>query len=444
MDKILDKIWRFFSSVKLAVVLILLIVFTAIIGTVIQQGLPVEAYIQHYGNSTFNILNFFDLFDMYHSWWFELLLILFIINVFVCTWERLPAIFKMFSNPKLKIPIEQLHAFKEKETIEFKGSRETFIKDLKQRLTDIYKAPIQDDSREGDFLYMEKGRIARFGPYITHLSLLIIFIGVLIGSFLGFDSYINLIPGESSNVTRTIRGNEKITLPFYIKCNSFNVEFYNSGTPKAYKSDLTLVSKNGEILAQKVIDVNKPLTYNGITIYQASYGQAGASNFKLLLSNEHTGENSVSLNLNQPYHISDNTSIAVLDYAQNYQGFGPTILVGIFKGDKLINTAIYLQKYPDFHGAETISGYKIKFIKANESYYTGLQVAKDPGAPFVAIGAIILIIGLLLSFLNYRRRIWIFVPEKGNTIVIAGVADRNKYSFENEFHNLVQEIKKGV
>jgi len=443
MDKIIDKIWRFFSSVKLAIVLILLIVATAIIGTVIQQGLPTEMYIQHYGESTFNILNSLDLFDMYHSWWFELLLILFIINVVVCTWERLPAVFKMFSNPKLKLPIEKLNAFKEKEIIEYSGNRETIINNLKQKLSQIYKTPIHVDAKEGDFLYLEKGRIARFGPYITHLSLLIIFIGVLIGSFFGFDTYVNLIPGESSNIVQTIRGNQKITLPFYIKCNSFNVEFYNSGIPKAYKSDLSIIS-NGNVVARKVIDVNKPLTYNGITIYQASYGQAGASNFQLVLSNEHEGENDISLNLNQPYHISDNTSIAILDYAQNYQGFGPTILVGIFKGEKLVNTSIYLQKYPDFHGAETIDGYKIRFVKANESYYTGLQVAKDPGAPYVAVGAVILVIGLLMSFFSYRRRIWIFVPVNANAITIAGVADRNKYSFEGEFKDLVKEIKKEV
>jgi cytochrome c biogenesis protein len=306
MDKLLDKIWRFFSSVKLAIVLILIIIATAIIGTVIQQGLPDEMYIKHYGLSVFNVLNSFDLFDMYHSWWFELLLILFIVNVIVCTWERLPAIFKMFSNPKLKLPVEKLNAFKEKATIPYNGDRETLIKNLTGRLQEIYKAPIHNDSKEGDFLYLEKGRIARFGPYITHISLIIIFIGVLIGSFFGFESYVNLVPGDSTNIVRTLRGNKEIKLPFSIKCNHFNVEFYNSGMPKAYKSDLSIISDDN-VVAQKVIDVNKPLTYKGITIYQASYGQAGASNFDLVLTNAHKGDNDISLNLNEPYHVSDNT-----------------------------------------------------------------------------------------------------------------------------------------
>lgn len=445
MDKILDRIWRFFSSVKLAIVLILLIIATAIIGTVIQQGLPDEAYIQHYGTATFTILNSIDIFDMYHSWWFELLLIVFIVNVLVCTWERLPAIFKMFSNPKLKLPLEKMNAFKEKETLSYSGAREVFIKNLIQQLKEIYKAPIHNDAKEGDYLYLEKGRVARFGPYVTHISLIIIFVGVLIGSFFGFEGYLNLVPGESSSIVRTIRGNKKITLPFSIQCNHFNVEFYKSGIPKAYKSDLSIIS-DGNIAARKVIDVNKPLTYKGITIYQASYGQAGASSFDLVLQNGRKGESDISLNLNQQYKITDDTSIAVLDYTQNYQGFGPTILIGVYKGQKLVNTSIYLQKYPDFHGAEAVDGYKIKFIKADESFYTGLQVAKDPGAPYVAAGAIILILGLIMSFFSYRRRIWIFIPDDAShkTFTIAGVADRNKYSFEMEFEKIIQELKKGV
>ena len=440
----MDKIWRFFSSVKLAVVLILVIIATAIIGTVIQQNLPDEMYLQHYGASTFRLLNFFDLFDMYHSWWFELLLILFIMNVIVCTWERLPAIFKMLSKPKLQIPVEKLNAFKEKETISYKGTKEALMTMLSSKFREIYKEPIHAKSEDGDFLYLEKGRIARFGPYITHLSLVIIFIGVLIGSFFGFDAYVNLDQGDATNIVKTIRGSKDLTLPFTIRCNNFKIEFYDSGVPKAYKSDLTLLN-GGDAVAHKIIDVNQPLTYKGITIYQASYGQAGASSFDIMLSrSDNKNKDDVSLNLNQQFRVKDNTSIAVLDYSANYQGFGPTILVGIYKDNKLQRTSIYLQKYPDFHGAEAIGGYKLRFVKANESFYTGLQVAKDPGAPYVATGAIILIIGLIMSFFSYRRRLWVLIPDKFNgTFTIAGVADRNKYSFEMEFEKIIHEIKKG-
>lgn len=445
VDKILDKIWRFFSSVKLAIVLILAIIATAIIGTVIQQNLPDEMYLQHYGASTFKFLNYFDLFDMYHSWWFELLLMLFIINVIVCTWERLPAIFKMFTKPKLQVPVEKLNAFKEKETIPANVKKESLIRSLTEGLKKTYKEPVHTHAKEGDYLFLEKGRVARFGPYITHVSLVIIFIGVLIGSFFGFDASVNLQQGDTTNVVRTLRGNKDINLPFSIRCNSFKIEFYNSGIPKAYRSDLTLLN-GGETVARKTIDVNQPLTYKGITIYQASYGQAGASSFDLVLSNTSSkNKNDVSLDLNQPFRVSGDTSIAVIDYSPNYQGFGPTILLGVYKRNKLLNTSLYLQKYPDFHGSETVQGYKIVFVKARENFYTGLQVAKDPGAPYVATGAIILILGLMMSFFSYRRRVWIFVPEKFNgTFTIAGVADRNKYSFEMEFEKLVNEIKKGV
>ncbi|MCL4478071.1 MAG: cytochrome c biogenesis protein ResB [Deltaproteobacteria bacterium] len=445
INKILDEIWRFFSSVKLAVFIILVIVATSIIGTVIQQGLPTQAYIQQFGETGYRILNFFDIFDMYHSLWFELLLILLIVNVIVCSLERLPSIFKMFSDPKLQIPLNGFDSFKDKQTIKYEGQPEQIVDSLKNKLKMIYKEPIHTTTKDGDFLYLEKGRFVRFGPYVTHLSLILVFIGVLVGAFYGFDGYVNLSPGDSTKVVQSLRGSKMINLPFTITCNKFNVEFYNSGVPKAYKSDLSLFI-NSNVVAHKVIDVNQPLTYKGITIYQASYGQTGASNFDLIVDDKQNDEkDNVLLNLNQSYHVGNNSYIRVLDYSANYQGFGPTILVGVYKGNKLKNTTIYLAKYPDFHGAEAIDGYKIQFVKANTSFYTGLQVAKDPGSYYVATGAILLVIGLIMSFFGYRRRIWIFVSsEKTGNLLIAGVSDRNKVSFEYEFSNLVNEIKKGV
>lgn len=441
MGKIVDKIWRFFSSVKFAIVLILSIIATAIIGTVIQQGLPAKEYMQHFGASAYKLLNYFDLFDMYHSWWFDLLLILFIVNVTVCSLERLPAIFKMVSKPKLKIPAEKMNAFKEKQTISYDGKKEEVISTLKAGLKETYKKPVYTHSEEGDFLYLEKGLITRFGPYITHISLIIMFIGVLIGSFMGFEAYVNLSPGDSTSDVRSLRGNMDIPLPFKIKCNDFNIEFYNSGMPKAYKSDLSLFSGGREV-AHKIIDVNKPLTYKGITLYQASYGQAGASTFNLVLTDSRNNQGNLTLRLNQLYTVNGDTSISVLDYSPNYQGFGPAILVGVYKGQKPQGTYVYLQKYPGYHGDEKVGGFKLKFTRARESYYTGLQVAMDPGAPFVATGAIILIIGLIMSFFSYRRRIWIFMPDNSNhKLTIVGVADRNKSSFKLEFENIVNRVK---
>jgi cytochrome c biogenesis protein len=65
-----EKVWKFFSSVKLAVVLLIILAIVSVIGTVIQQNEAPEKYLQEYSQSTVNVLEMLGFFDMYHTWWF--------------------------------------------------------------------------------------------------------------------------------------------------------------------------------------------------------------------------------------------------------------------------------------------------------------------------------------------------------------------------------------
>ena len=80
-----SKIWDFFSSVKLTIVLLLSLAATSIIGTLIPQNENPAAYLKAFGGYLFRLFDILDLFDMYHSWWFQLLLILLTINIIVCS-----------------------------------------------------------------------------------------------------------------------------------------------------------------------------------------------------------------------------------------------------------------------------------------------------------------------------------------------------------------------
>ena len=86
----------------------------------------------------------------------------------------------------------------------------------------------------------------------------------------------NLSEGTSSNLVGFFSGPKIIELPFYIKCNKFTIDFYPSGMPKAYISDLSVI-ENGKEVYRKEIKVNDPLKYKGVYFYQASYGRGEAS-----------------------------------------------------------------------------------------------------------------------------------------------------------------------
>ena len=70
-----SKIWNFFTSVKLTIVLLLSLAVTSIIGTLIPQNEDPQAYFEAFGGVLYQLFNLLDLFDMYHSWWFQLLII---------------------------------------------------------------------------------------------------------------------------------------------------------------------------------------------------------------------------------------------------------------------------------------------------------------------------------------------------------------------------------
>ena len=100
----LKKIYDFFSSVKLAIILLLTLAVTSIIGTIIEQQQDPDKYLREYGETTYKIFKFLGFTDVYHSWWYVLLLTLLAINLIVCSIKRLPKIWKIAKEPKKTLP----------------------------------------------------------------------------------------------------------------------------------------------------------------------------------------------------------------------------------------------------------------------------------------------------------------------------------------------------
>ena len=103
-----NVIWRFFASVKLALVILIVLAVASIIGTLIEQGRDQAHYIQAYGQGLAQLMEALDLTDMYRSWWYIALLSLFAANLVVCTIERLPGVWRTVTLDNLAIDPEQL------------------------------------------------------------------------------------------------------------------------------------------------------------------------------------------------------------------------------------------------------------------------------------------------------------------------------------------------
>ena len=94
------EIWNFLISLKLAIWTLILLAVTSILGTVVEQNQPPEKYREIYEDWAYHLMDRFNVFDMYHSWWFLFLLCLFALNLTCCTVDRLPRTIRTVRNPK--------------------------------------------------------------------------------------------------------------------------------------------------------------------------------------------------------------------------------------------------------------------------------------------------------------------------------------------------------
>jgi len=440
-----DRLWDFFCSLKLAIVTLILLALTSIIGTIIEQNLPPQEYMQKYNmsESTYKTLDSLQFFDMYHSYWFLSLLGLFAVNLICCSIKRLPRIIKTVREPVLVADDGLFRTFSNKEEIVTGGTIESVRDKIVTLLGKKFAKPIVTEQDGKVYLFAQKGAFSRFGVYLTHSSILIIFLGAMIGNVWGYKAYVNIVEGKSVNQVWPRAGEQPIPLGFDVRCDNFEVTFYEGGgRPKEFSSDL-VVLENGQEVLKKTIEVNDPLSYKGLTFYQSSYGPAGDPVYQFSVKNRETGE-TVEVTGVQGRHLPlpGGASLIAMGYADNYQNLGPAAQVSIDTGGHQHGTPfIVFKNYPQFD-AKRGGAYSVTLRDVQQTYYTGLQVAKDPGVWVVWVGCLFMVLGSCSAFFFSHRRIWVSIQaiNKGIGVKFGGAAHRNQPAFALFFDELKQEF----
>lgn len=460
--RIVERIWDLFSSIKLAVVVFTIISATSIVGTVIEQQAEPERNIKllakfvgvDFAPAAYRILDTLGFTDMFRSWWFMALLFIFTANLVICSFERLPKIWKVVKEPLKPVTPERINVLLIKREFILKGKVDKAIEQAGAVLKRHGFSAGERKEDNGVQLYAEKGRYSRLGVYITHLSILLILAGAVIGMVFGFNASLNLPEGMSSVVAYK-SGGMQIPLGFEIRCDNFNVSFYdNSDTPKSYKSWLTILD-NGKEVKEKVIDVNNPLNYRGITFYQASYGYAPTKNsvFQFTVTSNNGARGDVGVKFGEPFTIPGTAvSGRVID-------FSPAIALDesgklYTYADMMNNPAAFVEfseggqmKYRQWILVRAPQTWKVadgtvEFRHLWGAQYTGLQVRKDPGVWLVYLGCMIMAMGLYTAFFMGHCRVWIWVrEEKGAAKVTIGAsANKNKITFEQKIDKIAKEL----
>jgi len=464
--------WRQLTSMRIALILLLLLAIAAIPGSLFPQRSQNPVQVRQYfiDNPQVAIwLDRFSMFDVFSSPWFSAIYLLLFISLIGCV---LPRSIEHLKAIGAKPPLTPKYLDRMESYTEFKKVDlhivERYLRKKHFRIR-----------RDENSISAEKGYARESGNLLFHLSLVLILIAVGIGSLLGSrgDAIVNI--GDRFINTPTsydILGfgkyqSEDSLPPFSITIKDFKAK-YDPVSNAALDYELTVSTANpvGSTETTRVIKVNQPLTYGSTKIYLQANGYA-----PIVVVKDKTGKvvfDGPTTFLPQDANLSSIGAIKVPDmqpqigfvasflptadrdpirggFSSYPEVLDPRLLVAVWKGDLGLNRGIPQSVYRiDTSKMERIG---LKALVLNESYdfgegsitFTGwtswvnLQIVKDPGKGFALIGAILAILGLLISLFTRQRRIWV---KQGRKTQIAGLAKNGIPGLEDEIKELVKEM----
>jgi cytochrome c biogenesis protein len=444
---------------------------TSIVGTVIPQNENPASYFRAYGEFVYKLFNLLGIFDMYHSWWFQFLILLLTINIFVCSIDRLSATWKIIF---VKNPLFNLSRFRtlpQKEVFTGKQSPEELSTVYEEVISGQFGYTRVEETDKGLCIFAEKWRWTRFGVYIVHFSVILLLLGGLIGSFFGFEGFAIIPEYEKIDSLRIRNTGQVRALGFEVLCDDFNISFYDNGMPKEYRSSLTII-EHGNPVYKKDIIVNDPLRYKGINIFQSSYGKMPSGALQKEKIHKKDPPEDITLNvvgkesgnayklkavIGKPVDLPEGLGkFVIVEYRKSAEFGGQNIghaYLGILtpKDKDPVNILLPLH-FPNFdkmrRGAVVISmaEQETKIFnpgeKSDQRYYTGLQITKDPGVWVVYTGFIGMIIGIFITFFMSHQRLCIEMVKRGkkSDVIITGTANKNKLAMENRIKKISEKL----
>jgi cytochrome c biogenesis protein len=442
----IDRIWKSFASVKLTIALLLSLAATSIIGTLIPQNEAPGAYLQTFGETLYQIFSLLGLFDMYHSWWFRALILLLVVNIIVCSIDRLQATWKIIFARNPRFNITRYRQLKNKTEFNADGADASLIDRYLPVISRRFRYHRREETDQGFAIYAEKGRLTRLGVYVVHLSVVVLLIGGLIGSIFGFEGFVNLGPGDSASTIRLRHNNQILPLGFEIRCDDFKVEFYDTGAPKEFRSSLSIL-KEGKVVEQKDIIVNDPLRYEGISFFQSSYGNLPPNEVILNFTSQATGMiYSQKAAIGTPVVIPEDLGTFTLKQFTRQAYFrGHNIgeaFIGVLtpQNSQPVDVTLPL-KFPSFDKMRKGDVF-IAIADFVPRYYTGLQVSRDPGVWVVYFGFILMIIGIYITFFMSHQQICVEVTphDLKSQVMVAGTSNKNKMGMQKKVKQLAHQL----
>ncbi|MGA8489023.1 MAG: cytochrome c biogenesis protein ResB [Terriglobales bacterium] len=456
VQKTVRNIWQTLAAIKTGVILLILVVIVSAAGTLILQRPATDAdeMQRAYSPQVLRLLDGVGLTDVFHAWWFVLLLGLVSLSIIAASIQRFPNSWRYYARP-YKSPDESFRNALPNHVLIPIRDEEAGLSAAERVL---HKAGYRPERivRENSFsLFGERSRFSEMSVYIVHASLLLIFLGGIVDGVYGWRGFVTLSRGQQSSQVESQNGNRR-NLGFAIRCDGAGQENYADGTPKRWWSDLTILQHNQAIVHKQIV-VNDPLVYRGVRFYQASYGKTGKLDRLVLAATSRDGRvvKDITIAPDETLPLDPDTTVRLAQFIPDYvvrdgqiyarstdlENPAAQLVVESKKSGQAIN--FWLPAIPGFE-QNASSPYTFDAKDLQMAYFTGLEVSHEPGQWSVWTGVLVMGFGLALVFYFVHVRLWA-VPVRNArgqlTLWIGGTANKNKDAFDQRFRKLVEEIE---
>lgn len=495
----LNRALDFISSVRFGIFQLVMLVILSLIGMLILQQ-NVQGFEAYYVSLTpaeklvFGRLGFFDI---YHSWYYNLLLLTLSLNIILASIDRFPSAWAYIRDPKKTATKAWLLSQKSNDTIILDaGNADNAIEKLRTVFkrfgfssveTDVKNTEYGIDAegrkdfsivkeRTGTVVFGESGRLNRLGAYIVHVFLLTLFLGHFVALQTGFDADVRMIPGVTTNEIQKIEFNldkkEKfnVQIPFSMECTDIQQRLIDEkgsidvNNTLDWRTQMRIKDPDyGESLVD--ISMNKPLSYRGYRFFQAQTIPVGnARKITLEVSPQAGGEpQRLELQRNSVATLADGTTVEYAQFMPDFTFGGdgqpdtksgeynnPVAILNVTppQGERIRVFAFASGVAENIPVGAPKAGYKWRLVTFEKSPLAHiLSIKYDPyeGA-FIAwyIGGFGLIGALAFVFFYPHKRVWAHVEKRDDgtvEIVLGGDANRNEVAFAEKIERMAEAIR---
>ncbi|WP_174734055.1 cytochrome c biogenesis protein ResB [Mesobacillus harenae] len=472
---IIDKIWNFFSSVKVGVWLIVLTLGASALGTILPQEMyippvmPASEYYEDQYGWVGKLYYELGLHNMYGSWWYLILIASIGVSLVICSLDRVVPLYRALKTQRVSRHegyLKRQRLFGISDT----ADADMDLEKIKQKL----KAKRYNIREENGNLLAEKGRFSRWGPYVNHVGLIIFLVGGMLRFVPGM--YVDQILWVREGETKVIPGTDG---QYYLTNNDFILEIYDKETDdevfdaaidrvgtvvKNYQTNATLYQKKGntipgekpelEKIKDKEIRVNEPLKIDGFALYQVDYKRDELNKMLFRLENKQTKESygNITIDLFDPqteFDLGNGYYVEVMSYFPDFEFDGegdPTTKSRIPNNPAFVFNMVTPEN-PDGEVSfvaiqQTIeplgdNEYKMAFNGVETKDVSALTVRKDLTLWIISLGGAIFMIGVIQGAYWNHRRLWI--RKMDGQIWTAGHTNKNWHGLKRELESVFDE-----